>query len=84
MPLEQMQPFLGHATLETTQVAATSTTALIKRVLHRPSPGERAVRAMRSHSDRDPLQMLEMRGTSEATRPLSAHVTDALAAETAG
>jgi len=30
MPLEQIQKFLGHAKLETTQVYAESTTAMIK------------------------------------------------------
>ena len=30
MPLEQIQQFLGHAKLETTQVYAASTTAMIK------------------------------------------------------
>jgi integrase/recombinase XerD len=33
MPLEQIQQFLGHAKLETTQVYADSTTAMIKESL---------------------------------------------------
>jgi site-specific recombinase XerD len=30
MPIEQIQKFLGHAKLETTQVYAASTTAMVK------------------------------------------------------
>jgi len=42
MPLEQIQKFLGHAQLDTTQIYATSTTAMIKESFQRALSGSRA------------------------------------------
>ena len=42
MPLEQIQKFLGHAQLDTTQIYAASTTAMIKESFQRALTGSRA------------------------------------------
>ena len=58
MPLEQIQQFLGHAKLETTQVYAASTTAMIKESYQKALDGEQSgVRGLLSHIDSDPLQL---------------------------
>src|SRR5262249_43821048 len=68
MALEQIQQFLGHAGLETTQIYAESTAAMIKESYQKAlGRGGERVRALLSSIDNDPLQARNTRWANVAS-----------------